>query len=377
MRDAISVAAALIVRNEERFLPGCLESLRDRVDEVVIVDTGSDDATVEIATRAGVRLLHHTWNHDFAAARNTGLDAISCDWFLYIDADERLRLPNGGVLCDYIDPSAIAAYVRFRPKTGYTRYRETRLFRCDLRLRFAGRIHETMTPILRTVGASEGLPIASSRVEIDHLGYDDDQFHKHLRNLPLLETAVQEHPDRVYYWYHLAETLDALGRAGEALEAAARGLDSAKRDPSDKQRADASMIRQIMARLLLGRGEDPLALIDSGIARVPEDHGLRFLRGRALLDMGRPIEALDVAACLRRIDPDSLGDGLLAFDRSIFGEKACELAALACLRLGRRRDAGGWFSEAARLAPDLLAYRVKATALLGPAAAEDRRATHG
>ena len=340
MSGAISVAAALIVRNEERFLPGCLESLSDRVDEVVIVDTGSDDATVEIATRAGARLLHHTWNCDFAAARNSGLDAISCDWFLYIDADERLRLPDGGALRDYIDPSAIAAYVRFRPKTGYTRYREARLFRCDRRLRFTGRIHETMTPILRAIGASEGLPIVRSRVEIDHLGYDDDQFHKHLRNRPLLEAAVQAHPDRVYYWYHLAETLDALGRNSEAMEAAAQGLDSAERDPSEKQRADASMIRQTMARLLMERGKDPLALIDSGIERVPEDHGLRFLRGRALLDMGRHTEALDVAAWLRSIDPESLGDGLLAFDRSIFGEKACELAALASLRLGRRHDAG-------------------------------------
>jgi tetratricopeptide (TPR) repeat protein len=376
MRGGISVAAALIVRNEERFLPGCLDSLRDRVDEIVIVDTGSDDATVEIATRAGARILHHTWNHDFAAARNTGLDAISCDWFIYIDADERLRLPGGGALCDYIDASAIAAYVRFRPKTGYTRYREARLFRRDPRLRFAGRIHETMTPILRAIGASEGLPVARSRVEIDHLGYDEDQVHKHLRNLPLLETAVRAQPGRVYYWYHLAETLDALGREREALEAAAQGLGSAERNPSEKQRADASMIRQTVARLLLRRGEDPLALIDSGIARVPEDHGLRFLRARALLDMGRPTEALDVAAGLRSIDPDGLGDGLLAFDRSIFGERACELAALACLRLGRRRDAGAWFSEAARLAPDSLAYRVKAAALLGPTAAEDRHAAH-
>src|SRR5215469_5490525 len=108
MSAAISIAAAMIVKNEARFLPGCLESLRGRVDDVVIVDTGSDDGTAEIATKAGARLLHHAWNEDFAAARNAGLDVISCDWILYIDADERLRLPDGGTLSDYVVPSAIA-----------------------------------------------------------------------------------------------------------------------------------------------------------------------------------------------------------------------------------------------------------------------------
>jgi glycosyltransferase involved in cell wall biosynthesis len=377
MSGAISVAAALIVKNEERFLPGCLESLRGRVNDVVIVDTGSDDATAEIATKAGARLLHHTWNEDFAAARNAGLDAISCDWVLYIDADERLRLPDGGTLGDYVVPSAIAAYVRFQPKTSYTRYREVRLFRSDPRLRFAGRIHETMTPVLRAISASEGLPIIQSQVEIDHLGYDGDQSHKHLRNLPLLEKAVKTHPDRVYYWYHLAETFAALGRHREALDAATEGLVSAGRDPTEKQFAVASMLTQTKARLLLELGEDPLPLIESGIERVPEDHGLWFMRGRALLVAGRPLEALEVAARLRNVDPDKLRDGLLAFDRGIFREKACELAALACLRLGRRRAAGVWFAEAMRLAPDVLAYRVKAFALLGPAAAQGRHAASG
>jgi tetratricopeptide (TPR) repeat protein len=361
----ITVAAALIVWNEERFLAGCLESLQGRVDEIIVVDTGSDDASIEIATKAWAVLLHHKWDQDFSAARNAGLDAVTCDWILYIDADERLRLPEGGVLADYLDASAIAANVRFQPKTGYTRYRQPRLFRNDPRLRFVGRIHETVTPILREISARNGLPIVQSRVEIDHLGYDGDQSHKHARNIPLLEASVRTHPDRVYYWCHLAETLAALGRTQEALDAAAEGLASAERDPTEKQRADASVIVQILARLNLERGEDPLPLIERGLARMPEDHGLTFLHGRALLDADRPLEALEVAARLRAVDPDHLTEELLAFDRGIFREKACELAAVACLRLGRRREAGAFFAQAAQMAPDNLAYRVKATALAG------------
>lgn len=366
MSNPVSVAAALIVKDEEYFLPGCIESLQGRVDQIVIVDTGSTDGSVGIAAGAGALLLRHPWQQDFSAARNCGLDAVSCDWVLYIDADERLTLPGGGMLGDYIDEAAIAATVRFRPKSGYTRYREPRLFRNDPRLRFEGKIHETIVPKLREIGAKDGLPIVNSKVELDHLGYDGDQSHKHARNLPLLEASVRNDPDRIYYWYHLAETLAALGRQQEALEACARGLASAERDLSEKQRAEASMIVHTQARLQIERGEDPLPSIAKGLARMPDDHGLSFLHATALIDADRPIEALAIAKRLLALDPDRLTDELLAFDRRIFRDKACELAALACLRLGRRDEAAAYFADAAELAPDVLAYRLKATALSPP-----------
>jgi tetratricopeptide (TPR) repeat protein len=333
LSDTLTVAAALTVRNEERFLSGCLQSLRGCVDEIIVVDTGSEDASIDISTDAGAVVLHHKWDQDFSAARNAGLDAVTCDWVLYIDADERLHLPRGGAVADYLDAAAIAANVRFRPKTGYTRYRESRLFRNDRRLRFTGRIHETFVPLLREISERENLPIIQSDIEIDHLGYDGDQSEKHARNLPLLQAAVRANPDRVYYWYHLAETLAALGRTEEALDAAREGLASAERDPTEKQIADASVVIQTIARLELEQGQNPLPLIETGLARVPDDYGLLFLYGRALLTAARPREALEVANRLRKVDADQLTPGLLAFDRSIFAEKACELAATACLQI--------------------------------------------
>ena len=363
MDDSVAVSAAMIVRNEQMALPGCLESLLGRVDEIVIVDTGSTDNTVDIATKAGVRLLHHTWTQDFAAARNAALAAASCDWILYIDADERLSLPACGILADYIDPRAIACFVRFQPKSGYTRYREWRLFRNDPRIRFKGNIHETMTSAIREISIRDGLPIVQTTVEINHLGYDGDQTHKHARNLALLQSAVRTNPDRAYYWYHLAETLTAIGREEEAAAAAAEGLAAAERNDAEDQRAAGSLIFQLLARTQIEKNGDPLEMINHALARMPDDHALWFLRGRALLDADRPREALEIAKELRAIDPERLVDGLLAFDSSIFKEKACELAALACLRMGRRQDAAGYFMTASSLAPDDFAYRIKAAAL--------------
>ena len=363
VRDRVTVSAAMIVRNERHHLAACLDRLDGVLDEIIVVDTGSTDGTVELASRPGVRLLQHSWTNDFSAARNAALDAVSCNWVLYIDADERLSLPHGGRLADYVDPDAVAAFVRFRPKSGYTRYREWRLFRSDPSIRFTGRIHESMRQSILAAAEREHLPIVQTEVEIDHLGYDGDQSHKHARNLPLLQEAVRLTPERVYYWYHLSTTLAAIGCTEAAIAAARTGLKWGRKKPVLENRPAISLIFQYLARVELDACNDALRLIEEGLEFEPADHALAFLRGRALLQAGHAEQALDVALALRSIDPDGLVDGVLAFDRRIFLDIACELAAVACLRLGRRKEAAAHYARAASFAPSILAYRIKATAL--------------
>src|SRR5207302_9427841 len=82
------LAAALIVKDEERLLPACLDSLQGFVDEIVVSDTGSTDSTRETARAAGPRVIEGYWDDDFARARNAALDACDAHWVLSIDADE-------------------------------------------------------------------------------------------------------------------------------------------------------------------------------------------------------------------------------------------------------------------------------------------------
>ena len=77
----------MIVRNEERFLAECLASVRDEVDELCIVDTGSSDGTIAIAESFGARVKCVEWRDDFAWARNHALDMASQPWILVLDAD--------------------------------------------------------------------------------------------------------------------------------------------------------------------------------------------------------------------------------------------------------------------------------------------------
>jgi tetratricopeptide (TPR) repeat protein len=361
----IRISAALIVRDEEKFLGGCLASIVDHVDEIVIVDTGSIDGTVAIAQSYGVRLLHRQWRNDFAWARNEGLAATSGDWILYIDADERLVVPPGANLRDNLDGDGVfAARVHFRPTVNATPFREYRLFRNDPRLRFRGSMHETILPDLDHLKATISARVADSPVELVHLGYEDGSEWKHERNLPLLRAAIAENPDRLYYWYHLALTLAGLGQVDEALAVGAEGLRRARDNQlvaSDS--AIAALLAFTQARLLHERGEDPLPTIAQGYRHYPSNPTLQLLEARVLVDRGRLDEAVPILEALIAVDSATYSDPRLAHDRRIFDVYAPDLLGVALLRLGRRQEAAASFSRAAAAAPDNMSYRIKAQAL--------------
>ncbi len=83
------LSAILIVRNEERDLPGCLESLRGVADEIVVVDSGSTDRTVEIARGFGARVIHRDFA-GFGPQKQFALEQATGEWVINIDADERV-----------------------------------------------------------------------------------------------------------------------------------------------------------------------------------------------------------------------------------------------------------------------------------------------
>jgi glycosyltransferase involved in cell wall biosynthesis len=133
----VLLSAALIVRDEATMLGDCLRSLRGLVDEILVVDTGSTDGTPDLAAGLGARIVTFPWQGDFAAARNEALARARGRWILYIDADERIG-PVPPAERDRLlsDDSVVAYTVRFRPRSGFTRYREHRIFRNDPRIRF-------------------------------------------------------------------------------------------------------------------------------------------------------------------------------------------------------------------------------------------------
>jgi glycosyltransferase involved in cell wall biosynthesis len=93
----MGISLCMIVKNEEDWFAGAVESVRSIVDEVIIVDTGSTDATVARAEALGAVVLKYQWNDSFADARNASLKAASHAWILVLDADERIAVK----ICPY------------------------------------------------------------------------------------------------------------------------------------------------------------------------------------------------------------------------------------------------------------------------------------
>ena len=359
----MQVSAALIVRDEAAMIGGCLESLRGEVDEIVVVDTGSVDATPHIVTSYGARLLHHRWNGDFSAARNRALDAVNGNWVLYIDADERLVPVIGTALREVVVAPGHAAFqMRFRPKIGYSPYHELRLFRSDPRIRFEMRIHERVLPSVLRVCESDGLGIGQTEAGIQHLGYEGDQSHKHGRNLPLLMRAVDDNPDRVYYWWHLGETLAALGNTQEAEAALRTGIETARRTRTVRALLEAVLAVHALARLYLDASQPlkAMAILQDGLSIRPDDPALLLQQARSLVDLGHYWEALPLLSGLVLNNPTEFWDPDVAYDLRIFGEWAYDLMGVTQFRLERFSDAEEAFLAAAARAADPSQHRARA-----------------
>lgn len=220
----------MIVRDEAENLAGAINSVRDVVREVVVVDTGSQDRTVEIARTLGAKVLFFPWQNDFSLARNTGLQAATQDWILSLDADQRLDSSSIPALTDAINSPYLAHNVTIRlfpseeSNDSVGAYKAIRLFRRDDRIRYSGRVHEDVAPSLLPLAPH---PWSDSDVVLRDFGYGDAQERqrKRDRNLLLLARAKEENPDDLFTLYKYAITLpdsQRQERLNVLLEAAAK-----------------------------------------------------------------------------------------------------------------------------------------------------------
>ena len=208
------LSLCMIARNEEAFIGGALESARDIVDEMIVVDTGSSDRTVEIAREYGAKVYFYEWRDSFADARNEALKHATGDWVLILDADERLPedtkhnlrmllIPTQGQHISYL--IHIRNYMDEHDKSNTLGHYMVRLFTRSANARFFGQVHEQVYPNGSEVVVSE------NTFYLEHLGYQNrsfaDQKQEH-RNLPLIQKAVDEHRGKnphlySFYCYYL------------------------------------------------------------------------------------------------------------------------------------------------------------------------------
>jgi tetratricopeptide (TPR) repeat protein len=220
-----SLSAALIVKDGGDDFVRCLASLANHVDEIVVVDTGSTDGSLDAARAAGAKVHHFDWVEDFAAARNVALAEVRTDWFLSIDADEELICDrtrsdlaelfsaSSRVLLDVVDAHNQGAV------------KLPRLFKRVEGTHWQQPIHETLIQ----PGVHEQIMVdASEGISILHHGYREDLNPAKLeRNLRILRAHLQSQPDDPGSLFFLARECAWSGRFPEGLEASERLLETA------------------------------------------------------------------------------------------------------------------------------------------------------
>lgn len=355
------VSATLIVRDEAAVIDACLASLVGVVDEIVVVDTGSRDDTVERARRYPVSLHSFAWADDFSAARNFAIAQASGDWILYIDADERLELPAPDVWARAIgDDGKLGWRVRLYPRVGWTAYAELRLFRNDPRIRFRGVIHEGVHAAIAEVRKTDPRDIGLCEIALRHVGYEGSQQHKVPRNLGLLRAYLADHPDRSYCWWHLGETLLLAGDEDEAIAAWRRGLVAARTEFAVDPEQSCSLPFVALIEALRRRGEPVEDILDEALRLFPDNLALQWNKAKLAIERDDEAAARPALERLVVIDPDTFFDPLNSYDKSLFTHLAPEALALCHFRAGRFDEAATWYRRAALAAPDPQACLLKA-----------------
>ena len=210
-RDRVS--AVLIVKNEAPHIARCLKSIAPIADEIVIVDTGSTDGTMEIVSGFNVPNLivgSFEWINDFSAARNYALSLATGDWRLWIDADEEFDLAGISMFYEGIMRPHFGGYTiqikNFTEDEGDESqfyHQNVRLFRNLPEIQFENRIHEMVTPSLERHGYHKA---NLDKVTLIHHGYRPSEVarkNKYVTYREMLEREVTEDPENGYQWFNL------------------------------------------------------------------------------------------------------------------------------------------------------------------------------
>ncbi len=194
-----TISACMIVKNEEELLPTCLNSIKNAVDEIIIVDTGSTDNTISIAKRFGAKVFHFPWNDSFSDARNHALRYATGDWILQIDADEELEQADVPTLRQAINNdkyNGILIAIQSIIKDAVHKFYNTRVFRRGKAF-YRDIIHEQI------VVDGERLP---TEIRLYHHGYNLDEKKMQMKwqmTTRLLKKQISQNKHDCFAWFNL------------------------------------------------------------------------------------------------------------------------------------------------------------------------------
>jgi hypothetical protein len=342
----MSLTLCLLTRNEEANLPRVIGSVAGLADQVVVVDTGSNDRTAPVARDLGAVVHEFSWNDDFGAGRNSALEQATGDWILWLNPDEELLPAAHSVVREcMLRAEALAFGARVQELTrpdrldSFTETSQVRLFRRLPQIQFVGRVHPRFSPPLEGLAAWLGMRLYPSEIVLRHHAYLSVLTEPKLRwSARLLALELQDYPDQLTTRIDYGKTLLRLNDpAGHQVLAEAVEQILPCRDAS---RPPAPQVQVLLEYLLTVSAEQSRSRLsrqeawDLAVRWFPVSAPLLWVKASQSFRDGQFQQAAGLLEKLVELGRTGAYDQTAGFDPDIVGAGAVANLGACCIQLG-------------------------------------------
>ena len=212
----MKTSACMIVKNESNNIEKCINSFKDIVNEIIVVDTGSTDNTVELAKNLGARVLFMEWQNDFAAPRNYAIENATGDWIIFLDADEYFEEGSSKKIIHTLQllndqsvyNSVSCKMYHLDSENGTVKGQNVviRAFKRKSSIRYKNNIHENLLDDNKSLNS-----LYYNNIVVYHTGYATSKMaSKYQRNIDLLESVVSKNEANTMTYYYLCSSYNGI-----------------------------------------------------------------------------------------------------------------------------------------------------------------------
>lgn len=312
----MSISLCIIAKNEERNIGRCLESVKDIVDEIILVDTGSTDDTVRIAKEYGAKVYYYEWNDSFADAKNFAIEKATKEWILCMDADDELSSDGKEKILNIVNNDKTTgvyffktySYVGDEENNDIVMNINIRLIRNNRGYKFIGDIHEQILPGPEDMGRLDAMKVGD--VIFYHYGYLNEEIKlkdKRNRNIRIISKILEKNPNDNFMLFNMGSEYFALCDFNTALYYYKKAYE--KFNPGFGY-SSKLILRIAGCYEYLGRFNEELKIIDEGLKYYPHFTDLEFMRAKVYFIQNRFTLAIkSLKKCIKMGDaPFYLGE---------------------------------------------------------------------
>lgn len=280
----VKISLCMIVKDEEKMLRKCLESVQKYVAEIIVIDTGSTDNTVEIAKGFGAKVIDFEWVNDFSKARNESIRHAKGDWILVVDADEQIVKWDDAIFeeLERTEKEAFQIQIEHQKESDGHHHYATRLFRNHRKICYQNHIHENL---IKDGDFLRESTIGTLGITLLHCGYQEEIMHeknKDERNMKLLKEELKVQPNNRLTHLHLANQYLKMKDETNAIY----HYKIATNFKKDKEMFRHAALKMIWALYRLKRYEELFETIREAKKMFPDYTDLYFTHGELLETLG-------------------------------------------------------------------------------------------